>query len=271
MKILIACDMEGITGVTRWEHCDSTHSEYTRFRKLMTEDVNAVADGAFSAGVDEIFVGDGHNRGQNLLIENLDHRIAYNNGTFSPWSMMNGIDQQIDAVMLIGYHAKAGTGDAILAHTWSKEVLDLKINGSSMGEFGLNAMIAGYFNIPVIMVSGDQAIAAEAEGLLPEIETAIVKQAFGYFSGCCPAPEQTQALLKQKARKAVEKFLAGESSAPLKIAAPIDIEVEFHMPHMAEAAARMPGAERRSGRSVGMICRNVPEAFAAFRTMCNLI
>ena len=263
--------MEGISGVTRWEHCDSNHSEYARFRKLMTQDVNAVIDGAFIAGADEIYIGDGHNRGQNLLIEELDHRVFYNNGTFSPWSMMNGIDQKIDAVMFVGYHAKAGTGNAILAHTWSKEVLDLKINGNSMGEFGLNTMIAGHFEIPVILVSGDQAIAAEAKALVPEIETAIVKQATGYFSGCCPTPEQTQALLKQKTKKAVEHFLAEKTFVPLKITAPIDVEVEFHMPHMAEAAARLPGAERRSGRSVGMVCQNVPEAFAAFRTMCNLI
>ncbi|MHC1772735.1 MAG: M55 family metallopeptidase [Flexilinea sp.] len=271
MRLLIACDMEGITGVTRWEHCDTNHAEYQRFRKLMTDDVNAVIEGAFSGGAEEIFIADGHSRGQNLLIEDLDKRVEYNNGTFSPWSMMNGIDNGINAVMLVGYHAKAGTGDAILAHTWSKEVLDLKINQQSNGELGLNAMIAGYFGAPVIMASGDQTLAKEAALLIPGIEIAVVKQASGYFSGCCLPPAQTHDLLLKTAKKAVKSYLAGDGPKPLMAANPIDIEVEFHMPHMAEAAARIPGAERRSGRAAGMVCGNVPDAFAAFRTMCNLI
>lgn len=271
MKLLIACDMEGITGVTNWEHCDPNHAEYQRFRKLMTDDVNAVVEGAFSGGADEIFVADGHSRGQNLLIEQLDKRVAYNNGTFSPWSMLNGIGSGIDAAIFVGYHAKAGTGNAILAHTWSKEVLDLKINRQSNGELGLNAIIAGYFGAPVIMASGDQTLAKEAESLIPGIEIAVVKQASGYFSGCCLPPAQTQDLLLKTAKKAMKSYLAGDAPKPLTVSVPLDIEVEFHMPHMAEAAARFPGAERRSGRAVGMVCGNVPEAFAAFRTMCNLI
>ena len=46
MKILIAADMEGITGVTNWDQVDPNHSEYPRFRRLMTGDVNAAIRGA---------------------------------------------------------------------------------------------------------------------------------------------------------------------------------------------------------------------------------
>ncbi len=270
MRILIACDMEGITGVTRWEHCEPDHAEYTRFRKLMTADVNAVIEGALDAGADEIFVADGHHSGQNLLIEELDERAVYNAGTSSPWSMMNGIDGQIDAVLFVGYHAKAGSAGAILAHTWSNDVFDLRINGQSHGEFGLNTLIAGYFSVPAIFVSGDQMIAQEATAFVPGIETAVVKQANGYFSGSCLPPEQTQRLLTESARTAVRNFSQSSAPKPVKSTGPVDIAVEFTHPHMAETAARMPGAERRSGRSVGITCQDLPQAFLAFRTLCNL-
>ncbi len=216
-------------------------------------------------------MADGHHRGQNLLIEALDARAVYNAGTSSPWSMMNGIDNRIDAVLFVGYHAKAGSGNAILAHTWSKEVLDLKINGQSHGEFGLNTLIAGYFSAPVLFVSGDQTIAEEAAALLPEIETAVVKQATGYFSGYCLTPDRTRQLLEESAKKAVENFLHGSAPRPLKISSPVDIEVEFISPDMAESAARIPASERRSGRAVGIVCADLPQAFSAFRTMCNLV
>ena len=91
MKLLIACDMEGITGVTRWEHVTPGDPEYERFRRIMTEDVNSVIEGAFEGGAEEIIVADGHHKGQNILIEDLNQRVYHNNGTFSPWSMMNGI------------------------------------------------------------------------------------------------------------------------------------------------------------------------------------
>lgn len=270
MKLLIACDMEGISGVTRWEHCSSDQSEYQRFRLLMTEDVNSVIEGAFSGGADEVLVADGHNRGQNLLIEKLNPRVRHNNGTFSPWSMMNGIESGVDAVIFVGYHAKAGSADAILAHTWQTNLLDLRINNKSIGEFGLNSMIAGYFHAPVLMVSGDQTLAAEASALVPGVICTQVKQASGYFSGTCLTPTQTKEMLRHDAKTALISFLAGKAPQPLTIPGALNMEVEFSMPNLAEAAARLPGAERKSGRCVSMVCKDVPQMFASFRCLCNL-
>ncbi len=270
MKILIAGDMEGITGVSRWEHVSPSNPEYTRFRKLMTEDVNAAVSGAFHAGADEIMVSDGHHFGQNLLIEELNQNVIFNNGTSSPWSMMNGIETGINAVICIGYHAKSGTLNAILAHTWEKYVLDLRINGQSMGEFGLNAMIAGYFGASMIMVSGDQALAEEARSLLPEVECAQVKTATGYYSGRCLTPEKSQKVIFEKAEAAVTKFAEGNGPQPLIISAPIRVEVDFDEPFKAEKAARLPGSSRMAGRTTGIVCKDVPDAFHAFRTLCDL-
>src|SRR6266511_4811497 len=193
MKILIAVDMEGITGVTTWDQVTPGHAEYARFRKQMTEDVNAAIRGAYQASADEVIVADGHWNGSNILIEQLDARGRLNTGSPSPFSMMQGIDLSVDAVMFIGYHARNGSPNAILDHTWSsKTVANIWLNDILTGEYGLNASLAGHFGVPVIMVSGDQTACAQVSELLGEIETAVVKQATDRFAAECLSPEGTR-------------------------------------------------------------------------------
>ena len=183
MKVLIAVDMEGITGVTTWDQVTPGHAEYARFRRLMTQDVNAAIRGALEAGADEVIVADGHWNASNILIEELDPRAKLNSGSPSPFSMMEGIDESIDAVFFIGYHARNGSPFAILDHTWSsRTVANIWLNELLTGEYGLNASLAGHFGVPVIMVSGDQTACAQMSELLGDVEIAVVKQATGRFA-----------------------------------------------------------------------------------------
>src|SRR5678815_648506 len=157
MKILIAVDMEGITGVTTWDHVTPGHAEYARFRRLMTPDVNAAVRGACEAFEAAVVVADGHWNGANILVEELDSRARLNTGSPSPFSMMQGIDESVDGVMFVGYHARNGTPSAVLDHTWSsKTVANVWLNDILTGEYGLNAALAGHFAVPVIMASGEQ-------------------------------------------------------------------------------------------------------------------
>src|SRR5512135_2915722 len=211
MKILISADMEGITGVTTWDQVTPGHDEYARFRKLMTQDVNAVIRGAFEAGADDIIVADGHWNGSNILIEELDARARLNSGSPSPFSMMQGIDESVDGVIFIGYHARNGSSNAILDHTWSsKAVANVWLNDILTGEYGLNAAVAGHFGVPVIMISGDQTACAQVTELLGDVETAVVKQASGRFAGECLAPQVTEELICLSAQRAVERLAQGE-------------------------------------------------------------
>lgn len=270
MKILIACDMEGITGVCRWEHVSPDRSEYARFRRLMTADVNAAIAGALAAGADEIEVADGHSRGQNILIEELDPHARLNAGNSSPWSMMNGINAGFDAVMFVGYHAMAGTANAILAHTWDEEVISWNLNGRAFGEFAINASIAGHFNVPAILITGDQSAAAEAKSFVPGIETVIVKEANGYFSGSCLPPEKTHEIIFNGAKKAVESLKQGKAPEPFKAAEPVTLSMSFIQPHYAESAARLPGSVRIDGRTVQIEAQNIIEAFYYGRLLTKL-
>src|SRR3990172_2639329 len=119
MKILISVDMEGISGVVNWDQVSPGHSEYERYRRIMTDEVNAAVEGAFEAGAGEVVVTDGHAHGYNLLVEALDGRVRLNSGNSAPLAMVQGIDASFDAALLIGYHACAGSKNAVLDHTWS--------------------------------------------------------------------------------------------------------------------------------------------------------
>jgi len=276
MKILIAVDMEGITGVVNFDQVTPTHSEYDRFRRLMTADVNAAVRGAFAAGADEVIVSDGHWDGTNILIELLDGRASLNSGTPRPYSMIEGIDTGIDGVLFVGYHARAGTPDAILDHTWSSSRVNnlwlAPAGGSAqpMGEIGLNGAVCGHFGAPVLMISGDQSACAEAAAIFPGIVTAVVKQARGRTAAQCLHPTESVELIEQSAARGVDHLLSEPPPKPFRLEPPVTVTVEFVKSEMADAASLMPGASRAEGRCVTFVARDMPEAYRAFRSMVGL-
>jgi D-amino peptidase len=270
MKILIAADMEGITGVTTWDQVDPSTAEYQRFRKLMTADVNAAVQGAFEAGATEIVVSDGHWHGSNILVEEVDPRVRLNSGlTTAPFSMMQGIDDTFDAVMFVGYHGRAGSENAVLDHTWSSKLTGVWLNEIHVGEYGLNAALAGHFGVPVIMISGDQTACAQAQELIGDLEAAIVKQATGRYSAECLTPAVAGELIRSAARQAVQRLQAGNAPDLFVMDTPVLVTVDFFTSEMADRAMRIPGAER-SGNRVQVSAPDMPSAYVAFRAVAGL-
>lgn len=268
MKILIAVDMEGITGVTSWDHVTPGHAEYFRFRHVMTADVNAAVRGAFTAGADEVVIADGHWNSGNILVEELDPRARLGTGTPSPFSMVNGIDSSVSAVFMVGYHARAGSWNAILDHTWSNRmVVNLWLNGAITGETGLNAAVCGHYGAPVILLTGDQTVIAEAKALLGPLETAQVKQASGRFAAECLAPAVSQQLIEEAAARAVRRFAAGDAPQPYQPALPVTLRVELHFSDMADRAMLVPGVRRLDGRTVEFTSADMPTAYWTFRSV----
>lgn len=271
MKVLIATDMEGISGVVHWDQVNPDHAEYARFRKVMTGDVNAAIRGAFAAGADEVVVTDGHWNNRNILIEELDPRAGLNAGGPSPLSMVEGVDTGVAAVMFVGYHARVGSQNAILDHTWSNSrVANLWLNGRLVGEIGLNAAVCGHFGVPVIMISGDQTACAEATELFGRVEVAVVKHATGRMAAECLPPEVAQQKIREAAARAVNRLKAGGAPEPFHLQAPITIAIEFVHSEMADRAALLPGARRAEGRRVEFTADDMPAAYRAFRAMVAL-
>ncbi len=176
-KVFISVDMEGLAGVVNGPDVSSTGPDYQLFRTIMAGETNAAIEGAFLAGASDVLVRDGHGNKNNLRPSEVDPRARLLRGLSSgPKNMMEGIDSTFDAVVFVGYHAKAGTPNAILEHTSTGNVVDVAINGVSLPEGGYNALVAGLYGVPVVFVAGDRAVVTQIRELLGPIGGVAVKE-----------------------------------------------------------------------------------------------
>ncbi len=272
MKILIAADMEGITGVTNWNQVDPAHAEYPRFRRLMTGDVNAAVRGACEAGVNEILVTDGHDLGTNIMLEELDPCAQLICGDYSPLAMIQGVDQGVDGVIFVGYHARAGSQNAILDHTWSsRRVANVWLNDILVGEYGLNGAVAGHFNAPVLMLTGDQTACAQASELLGAIETVVVKTAVSRMAAICLPPEVTIERIQTAASQSVRRLKSGKAPKPFILPSPVRVTIDFNSSDQADQAALLPGSTRVDGRRLTFTAEDMLKAYFAFQAAIGLV
>jgi D-amino peptidase len=270
MRVYVSSDIEGVAGVVTGDQTvPSGGIEYQRARKAMTSEVNAAVRAAFDAGAAEVLVNDGHGPNTNLLVEELDDRIELLTGRPKPLNMVHGIDGGFDAALFLGYHARTGTTDAVLDHAYLGSVgFDLRLNGASYGEFGLNGMLAGHFGVPVVVTSGDDKLVAEARALLPRIEAVQVKQAVGRSAARTLTPAAARAAISGAVRRALGADLGVGLLRPP--APPYDLDVVFLKSSMADVAAVMPGTERLDGRTVRWRGDDYVDAFRACRTLLLL-
>ena len=262
MKVFISVDMEGISGIVDTTMTSRDHPDYEKGRALMAKDVNACIEGILSAGPAEITVCDGHGGMNNINPEDLNPAATLVRGTPKPQSQTATLDNTYDACIFIGYHSKKGTLGGVLSHTYSgASVESLHINGVESGETAMNAGIAGHHGVPLIMVSGDQAVAAEAKQLNPDIETAVVKTAIGHRAAVCLHPEKARQLIRDTAAKAVKKH---RRVKPVTVTAPVTYTIRFTDAARADAAAYIPGARRIDGKTVELTAADYITAYHGF-------
>jgi D-amino peptidase len=267
MKIFISADMEGVTGAVTGEQLGPTGFEYQRFREFMTQEVNAAIDAAFSAGATEIVVADSHGNGQNLLIEKLPKNVTVVRSWPRPLQMMQGIDETFAGAIFLGYHSGTHNAEGVRAHTMSSANLaDVKLNGVQVPEAGINAAIAGHFNVPVIMISGDDAAVKEATDLLGNIEGAVVKWNYGFHSARTMTPEAGQDLIRQKVRAAIGRI--GDFK-PYKLTSPIRLDVQFKNYRPAEVLSYLSIVERTDAHSIRYEAKDMIEMSRFITFMMN--
>jgi D-amino peptidase len=270
MRVYISVDMEGVAGVVHEDQTDPTEprhaGEYNRMRRLMTSEANAAIEGALEAGASRVLVNDSHWLMRNLLAEDLHPSAELMSGGPKLRSMVEGVELGFDAAFFVGYHAMAGAQHAIIDHTYTDIVHEARLNGRPMGELGINAVLAGSYGVPVAMVSGDQALAAEAKALLGDgVEAVVVKHAVGRFAARSVSPAESCRRIRQGAAAALRR-----THTPLELDAPIRLEVEFAQAHMADMAELVPGSVRTSGRTLEYEHDDYREVFRAWRALYNL-
>jgi D-amino peptidase len=265
LKILISVDMEGITGIVSADECNRRVSDdYQYFRKIMTVEANAAVEGALAGGATEVVVRDAHDTGRNILPDLL-HKSArlLRDWSFGPKEMMEGIDETFGAAVFIGYHASAGKPNAILEHTWSGRITDVKINGVSLPEAGLNALIAGHFNVPVVFVSGDQAVCDQVRGLLGEIESVAVKKGIGAAT-LSLHPEVSGPLIKEGVERALRNL---GKYKPYRLTPPYKLVLTLKDEKMVDNGQYYPGAKRTGDWELTYESKDLMEVLKAFSGM----
>jgi D-amino peptidase len=248
LKIYISADMEGVVGAVTEQQLGPTGFEYQRFREFMTAEVNAAIEAAVAAGATEIVVSDSHGNAQNLLIEKLPKNVMIIRAFPRPLMMMQGIDETFSGVIFIGYHSSTTNPAGVRAHTISSARLaDVKLNGISMPEGGINAAIAGHFNVPVIMVSGDDAAVAEVRSVVGDIEGAIVKWNYGFHSAKTMTPEAAYDVIREKTRRAIGRI---REFKPYKLQTPVQLDVRFKSYRPSELLSYLSIVERTDSHSI---------------------
>jgi D-amino peptidase len=230
MRVFVISDMEGVSGIVKWEQVSGGERLYEEGRVLYTEEINAAVRGAKRAGATEIVVMDCHGAGKgwtfnSLLPERLDPDCEWVVQT--SWTEYTEfLEQGCDAALFVAMHARAGTADGGLCHTvmgtaWT----NLWFNGTLVGETGINAALCGQWGCPVVLVTGDEAVCREAKELLgPQLSTVAVKRSFGRQSARNLPPSKAREMIEEGAYSALQNLKA---VPPYDPGHPCEIRVEF--------------------------------------------
>lgn len=264
MKVYISIDMEGIAGVSHPNPTGRADSGYPAAVDLMVGEANAAIEGALAGGASGVLVNDSHGGMYNLRPADLHPEARILQGQ-KAWSMVAGAgpDAGFGVALFVGYHARAGHPTGTIAHTYSGGPTASRLNGRLVGETGINASVLGAWGIPVGLVAGDDALADEVADWLPSAERVVVKHAGGGNAAASLHPSVARGLVRDAARRAVQRAVAGELS-PLLLDPPVVIEVEYRNAIAADYAAVVPGAERYGDRGVRFQAADPVTAYRGF-------
>lgn len=225
VKIKIFADMEGISGIISKSQCMHDHPDYAKGQQYLMGDINACIQGCFDGGATKVTVQDTHGTTKNIVWDELDERAECTLGSTSRFA---GI-AEFDGLILLGYHAMAGTPKAILAHTSSHTWKNFWMNGQKAGEFAFESARAGEHGVPTIMATGDDKFCAEAKALIKDVVTVQVKQGAAFEAGTLLPQKIARQKIRQGAEAAV-RSLQTNKPKPYVLSSPVTVRLELYDP-----------------------------------------
>lgn len=260
MKAFISIDLEGMPYIVSPSHLSVGKPLYGEARKIATRVTLAVVEGLRGGGLEEIVIADSHGPMVNLLVEELPEGVELVRGYPRPVSMVRDVEGAELAIFL-GYHSKAGTPRSTFDHTYTGSFAQVRVNGVAVSEFLLNAYVAGFYDVPVAMVAGDERLIEEdVKVATPWAEAVVLKKSYGRYSSRSPSLKTIERMLRDSTGRALKKLKEGRAK-PLKVGEPVEVVVEFVSSAMAEACSLAPIFERIGGRSVRFIADNIVDAY----------
>lgn len=270
LKVVIVNDIEGISGINHWHQIHYGYKEFEEFGRIqLTEDVNAAIRGLRAAGATDIRVADCHGSGgpnKNIISEKLEKGVELFQEKIVPERLKEAVDKSIDAAVFVGFHAMADTKDGFLRHTVTLEPR-IRINGELVGETALTAYALSEYDIPVIMVTGDQALVREASAFLPGIETVQVKSSLDCRTTECLPLSKARRLIETAAKRALSRI---DEFRPIQITKPIKIDVSFPKKGHVDLCETIPRSERSAEKTVSYTADDWNEANKFVRTTIRL-
>jgi D-amino peptidase len=269
LKVFLSVDMEGITDVVSERETDPEHGgeAYQANRHRMTREANAAIEGCLNAGAQEIVVADSHWNFDNLIPEELHEAATLLRGHPRSFSMLQDLDGSFAAALFVGFHAMAGTPRAIIDHTFTGRIRSVRVHDREVGETGINAFLAGFYEVPVVLVTGDSAVCAEARALLPWIHTAQVKEAVSAHAARHLHPKKASDLIRVEAEKALRNV---DQASALQAETPVGIAVDFKSTDDADLASQVPGVTRVGGTRVELTGPDFRDAFRTFHAAISM-
>jgi D-amino peptidase len=233
---MIRCDIEGVSGVVSYDQAEPGKPEFEFGLRMFRSDLCACIDGLLAGGADEIVIYDEHYYGRNIDPEWLPEGVSFIAGKppyRGDWA--GGLDAGFAGLVLVGFHSKYGTPGGLLHHSYELDIRDLRLNGTSVGEIGIEAAIAGDFGVPLLLMTGDSAGCREAEVLVPGVRTVAVKESLGETGGRCHPASVTANWIREAA-----KAVAADPPAtkPWSCGSPVTLEVSFSPGPYANAIRR---------------------------------
>ena len=269
LKVLVVNDIEGISGVDDVRMIQYGFEEFEYGRIQVTEDVNAAIRGLRAAGATEILVADSHGSGgpnKNIIPEKLERNVKLFQEGLVYKRLKEAADESVDAAVFIGFHAMADTKDGFLRHTITIDPR-IRMNGKPVGETVIDAYVLAEYGVPVIMVTGDQALVKEALTFLPRIEAVQVKTSADCRTTKCLPLQEARELIEAAARRALSRI---DEFLPVRIATPIETDVSFLKREQTDMCAIIPRAKRKGENTISYIAADWNEAYSFVRTTISL-
>ncbi len=261
MKAYVSVDMEGLPGVVSPIHTSPKGFLHEEARKIMTKTVLTVVDELSKHGFGEIYVADSHWYMANIIYEDLPENVFLIRGIPRPYSMVYGIDESFDATLFIGYHARVGSRGAILEHTYSSTYIrGIKVNGVEASEYYLNALVAGHYNVPVILVAGDNKLGEEVKERTPWTKYVELKKSITRYAAINPNLNVALKKLRNGIKEAINDLRKGKMK-PLRTKEPVEIEITLPNSGYADIAEYIPGTIRVNGCTIRYAAKNIIEAY----------
>jgi len=257
-RVFLITDAEGVAGICRQEQTEPTNAE---LQQLLTGEINAAVDGFFAGGATEVFVWDGHDSSRTLSALTIEPRAKLIIGSLSATMLL---ERKFEAVAFLGQHARANSQGGVMAHSYSSlGIQEMRVNGKPVGEIETRAALAGYFHTPVIFLSGDQMAARQLHEIVPEAETAIVKEGLANYACISNSADAARRAIREGASASMGKLTR---IRPYRVEGPVTIEIEYTSRHaLGPDAAAQPGTEVVDARTIRFHGKDFLEAWQRSR------